>query len=597
MSDIKNGKTGEALKNNIIFLMAAVVLMTCAGLYADSSVRMSNIALLISVFLIPLFAFVAGLRLKLSKDKNGLRPGSLVMIAAAYAALKLISCFVGVYILGKNLRDAFVYEDRAWIFPALIVWVLAARVMGRMKPAAGILAGVALGIAVGFLPAFPLSDSVSGTFVFLPFFLAGSYLGDKRAVDATDKRPLQIASFAAASLLFIVPVLINARVPDNIGELFFGRLISGNFIYRLAARPVAYAVSAVAAALWFCGVPRRKFVFTGFAGRAFQVYFWHYIVIELWLHMDMNAIFGQIWAEHWKPFFFASAAIVMLFIAIIPMPLFSRFPERVLAGRWHLQGEGDPVFKRIRQYSFLFSELVKRNFKKKYKRTVLGMLWSILSPLLTLLVMWLVFSRFFGRNTAHYVIYLFSGNLVYSYFRESTGEGMTSLVSNAGIFTKVNVPKYMFLFSQNVTSLISFGLTLVIFFVFVAIDGIAFTWKFMLLLYPILCLVVFNLGLGLILSALHVFFKDIQYLWSIFTLLLMYMSAIFYNIDSYSQTAQNLFLLNPVYVYIRYFRKIVIENTVPTLWFHLIAAGYAIFFFYLGFYMYKKNNTKFLYYV
>ena len=104
----------------------------------------------------------------------------------------------------------------------------------------------------------------------------------------------------------------------------------------------------------------------------------------------------------------------------------------------------DKTREKIRKNQFLFEELVKRDFKKKYKRTVLGMVWSVLSPLLTLLVMRVVFTQFFGRTTAHYTTYLFAGNLIYSYFRESTSGGMTALAANANIFTKVNVPKYMF---------------------------------------------------------------------------------------------------------------------------------------------------------
>ena len=217
------------------------------------------------------------------------------------------------------------------------------------------------------------------------------------------------------------------------------------------------------------------------------------------------------------------------------------------------------IIEKLKKHQFLFEELVKRDFKKKYKRTVLGMAWSVLSPLLTLLVMSLVFTQFFGRNMAHYTTYLFCGNLVFSYFNEATSQGMTSLTGNSGIFSKVNVPKYLFLFSKNVQTLINFGLTLIVFFIFCIFDHITFTWRFILLLYPIALLVLFNVGVGLILSAWFVFFKDIQYLWSVFTQLLMYMSAIFYTIDGYSQTVQNIFLLNPVYLFIRYFRKIVIE--------------------------------------
>ena len=255
------------------------------------------------------------------------------------------------------------------------------------------------------------------------------------------------------------------------------------------------------------------------------------------------------------------------------------------------------MFRRLRNYQFLFEELVKRDFKKKYKRTVLGMVWSVLSPLLTLLVMKLVFTQFFGRTTPHFTIYLFCGNLVFSYFSESTSQGMTSLMGNASIFTKVNVPKYLFLFSKNVQTLINFGLSLCVFFVFCVLDRISFTWKFILLLYPVICLVLFNIGTGLVLSALFVFFRDIQYLWSVFTMLLMYMSAIFYTIDDYSPVVQNLFLLNPVYLFIRYFRKIVIEATIPTVWFHLLMAADVAIVLGLGCWMYKKYNTRFLYYV
>lgn len=255
------------------------------------------------------------------------------------------------------------------------------------------------------------------------------------------------------------------------------------------------------------------------------------------------------------------------------------------------------MLQKCLQYQFLFEELVKRDFKKKYKRTVLGMAWSVLSPLLTLLVMRLVFTQFFGRNIPHYTIYLFCGNLIFSYFNEATSQGMSSLMGNASIFSKVNVPKYLFLFSKNVQTLINFGLTLCVFFVFCVLDNITFTWKLICLAYPIGCLVLFNIGVGLILSALFVFFRDVQYLWSVFIQLLMYMSAIFYTIDDYPPVVRNIFLLNPVYLFIRYFRKIVIETTIPSSWFHLLMAADVLIVLGIGCWIYKKYNTRFLYYV
>ena len=255
------------------------------------------------------------------------------------------------------------------------------------------------------------------------------------------------------------------------------------------------------------------------------------------------------------------------------------------------------MFEKLKQHKFLLEELIKRDFKKKYKRTILGMGWSVLSPLLMLLVMRLVFTHFFGHGTEYYTTYLFCGNLIFSYFSEASSQGMSSLLSNSGIYSKVNVPKYLFLFSKNVQTLINFGITLVVFFLFCILDGITFTWKFILLLFPVLCLVIFNLGIGLILSAMFVFFKDIQYLWSIFTQLLMYMSAIFYTVDSFPEVAQRLFLLNPIYVYIKYFRLIVIDGQIPSLQYHLLALGYALLAFGIGALIYKKKNHKFLYYI
>ena len=208
------------------------------------------------------------------------------------------------------------------------------------------------------------------------------------------------------------------------------------------------------------------------------------------------------------------------------------------------------MIKKILKYSFLFQELSKRDFTKKYKRTILGIAWSVLSPLLTLLVMYIVFGTLLGSNIEHYTIYLFSGQLVYSFFNESTNEGMTSLLNNADIFSKVNVPKYMFLLSKNVSSLLNFLITLCVYFFFVWINGVPFTWKYIFLLYPIICMIIFNFGIGLILSALYVFFRDTQYLYSIFTLLLMYMSAIFYSIDTFPEWGRFLFIQNPVYFYI-----------------------------------------------
>ena len=225
------------------------------------------------------------------------------------------------------------------------------------------------------------------------------------------------------------------------------------------------------------------------------------------------------------------------------------------------------------------------------------MVWSVLSPLLMLLVMSTIFVHFFGRNTPHYIIYLFSGLIVFNYYTEATNDGMNSLMGNANIFSKINVPKYLFLFSKNISSFINFCIILLIYFTFICFDNIEITWKFLCLIYPVVCLVFINFGIGLILSALFIFFRDIQYIYRIFTQVIMYSSAIFYTVENLPIHLQIIFYCNPIFVCITYFRSIVLHNAVPDLRLHLLLAGYALVLFGIGCWVYKKYNYKFLYYV
>lgn len=255
------------------------------------------------------------------------------------------------------------------------------------------------------------------------------------------------------------------------------------------------------------------------------------------------------------------------------------------------------LFKRLLKNKFLFEELVSRDFKEKYKRTILGVGWSILSPLLNLLVLVLIFTKLLGRDTPHYSIYIFCGTLIMTYYRESTKLGMKSLMKNRSIINKINIPKYMFLLSNNVSCLINFFITLCVFFVLCLFDHISFGWYFLILFYAIACLAIFNVGIGLILSASYVFFRDTGYLYDILLTFINYLSAIFYRIDSFSIGVQNLFLCNPLYCYIRYFRDVVIDGRIPSLQLHGLCLLYAVLSLLIGSLIYKKYNHTFIYYM
>lgn len=252
---------------------------------------------------------------------------------------------------------------------------------------------------------------------------------------------------------------------------------------------------------------------------------------------------------------------------------------------------------KIQKQWFLFTELAKRDFKLKYKGTVLGMFWSILSPLLQLLVMRLVFTEFFGRNSPFYSTYLFSGLIVFNFYADSTRGSIGALAANRSIILKIKTPNYLFLLSRNVSSMINFLIIIPIFFIFAYLDGIRFHVTFFLLIYPVLLLPLFCFGVGLVLSAMQVFFNDTHYLYNTFLILLRYLSAIFYQLDRFSPDVQRYFLMNPVYAFIKFFRLIVMEHSVPSFEYFLLLLGYTLVVLLLGGWVYRRNSQKFAYYL
>lgn len=249
----------------------------------------------------------------------------------------------------------------------------------------------------------------------------------------------------------------------------------------------------------------------------------------------------------------------------------------------------------MEQKRFLLKQLIHRDFKNRYKRAALGVLWSMLSPLLFFAAQAIIFSQFFNRGE-HYISYLITGNIVYHYFTDATTNSMFSLQANGGILSKIKLDKDVFLFSRSISCLINFGLTLIVMFVIVAMDHMTFHWNLVLLIYPIVCMFFMNMGLGYILSALFVFFKDTQYLYGLFTHILLYFSAIFYRVDMFPPETQKLFYINPLYCYIDYFRTIIIDNTIPSLFIHGLCIGFPVLFMLIGKLVYKICDQQFVYY-
>ncbi len=253
----------------------------------------------------------------------------------------------------------------------------------------------------------------------------------------------------------------------------------------------------------------------------------------------------------------------------------------------------------LEKYKFLLHQLISRDFKVKYKRSVLGIVWSLLYPILTMAVMAMVFSNIFKFSTpgVNYLVYLLTGLVMFNYFNEASNLSMSSVVANFGLINKIYIPKYIFPLSKCLFVGINFLLTLIPLYAIIIITGTPLNIYHLLLPYAFICLFIFTLGMGLILSAVSVFLRDMFYIYGIVMTLWMYLTPIMYDINAISQELQVFFKLNPLYHYINFARRIILYNEVPTPFTFAVCAGTAIITLIIGIVVFKKNQDKFIYYI
>ena len=256
------------------------------------------------------------------------------------------------------------------------------------------------------------------------------------------------------------------------------------------------------------------------------------------------------------------------------------------------------------KYRYLLSEIVRRNIKVQYRDSVLGIFWTLLQPLLTTIVLALVFGGFFGKKAdgvSNYVIYLLCGRLLYDFFSQSTKRAMKSIRLSAGVIKKVYVPKYMYPLGNVISCFITFLISLIILVGFLV--GYGFTDKavpitpyILLAVVPIIALFILCLGVGMILSTAAVFFKDAEYLYDVFCMLLFYATPIVYVLDSMNMNKYVHLAIraNPLYCIISMFRDCVLNGQMFNfnhLWYSF---AFGIICVIIGALMFKKKQDKFI---
>lgn len=255
-----------------------------------------------------------------------------------------------------------------------------------------------------------------------------------------------------------------------------------------------------------------------------------------------------------------------------------------------LVGVADSLFK----YGFLIRQLVARDFKTKYKRSVLGMLWSFLNPLLTMGIQYVVFSTIFKSTIPNFVIYLLSGIICYNFFSEATNMCLMSIIGNASLINKVYVPKYIYPFSRTLSSGINLLLSLIPLLIMLFVTRTPITTAILLLPFVLLMLFLFSYGVGLILATMMVFFRDTQFLWGIFSMLLMYLTPIFYPETIIPSQMMTVYKLNPLYHILRFIRSLLIDGVSLEPKAYLYCVILCVVPFLVGVVIFRKQQDKFV---
>ena len=246
----------------------------------------------------------------------------------------------------------------------------------------------------------------------------------------------------------------------------------------------------------------------------------------------------------------------------------------------------------LKQYAFVIQELTSREIKRKYARSSLGIIWSVLNPLLTMIVLSLVFSTMFWKSIQNFPVYYLTGQIFWTLFSGATNSAMTALVDNKNLLIQAKLPKQVFVLSRVYTSLVNFGYTCIAYILILLVFHIHPSITMMLLLVDVFFTLIFSMGIGFMLSVAYVFFADINYLYSVFLTLLMYLSAIFYPVDQLTEAMQVFIGCNPIYVSIAFARDCMMYGKVPEpmLWIKLIA--WSVGSFVLGFVVFKAKENK-----
>lgn len=242
----------------------------------------------------------------------------------------------------------------------------------------------------------------------------------------------------------------------------------------------------------------------------------------------------------------------------------------------------------------LLNELISRDIKIKYRKSVLGVLWTLLNPLLMMIVLSVVFSNLFRFDIENFPLYLLSGQIIFNFYNDATSTAMSAIVGNAALIKKVYVPKYLFVISRVFSSFINLMASFTALMLVMVATRAELHWSVVLSVVPLALLMLLSLGIGLILAALTVKFRDIMHLYSVFTTVLLYLTPVIYPMSILPKWLEKIVLLNPLTNILTMFRDVMINGLIFDVWSLIIAVAETAVFLILGLYVFYKNQDQFI---
>lgn len=249
------------------------------------------------------------------------------------------------------------------------------------------------------------------------------------------------------------------------------------------------------------------------------------------------------------------------------------------------------------KYKNLLINLVARDIKVRYRRSVLGMLWTVLNPLLMMVVITVVFSTLFKQNIENFPIYYLAGSLIFSFNSETTSNALYSIIGNASLMKKVYIPKYLFPLSKTVSGLVNIGFSLAAVFIVMLTLQVEFKPTLLLLPIPIFYTFLFSTGLGLLLAAVTVFFRDISHFYAVFVMAWTYFTPIFYPETILPEAAMKVMQFNPMYHFVNFMRELILYGTFPGIRENLICLLLGVSMLFAGIFVFYRKQDKFVLYI